>query len=76
MEHYSALEKNEILSFATRLRDQEGVTLTEIRQRQMQYDFTYTRNLERKEAHTETDPEIQRAAWSSAEGKRVGGGEK
>ena len=41
MEYYSAIKKNEILPFATTI-------FSEVRQRQMPYDFTYMWNLKNK----------------------------
>ena len=40
-EYYSAIKKNEILPFATTWMDLEGVTPSEISQRQKLYDITY-----------------------------------
>ena len=47
MEHYSVIEKNEILLFATTWMDLEGVMLNEMseRERQILYDITYMWNL-------------------------------
>ena len=48
MEYYSTIKKNEILPSATRWMELEGVMLTEIRERQISYDFTHMRNLRYK----------------------------
>ena len=48
MEYYSAIKNNEILSFATTWMEQEGITLCEIRERQISYDFTHMRTLRYK----------------------------
>ena len=47
MEYYSAVKKNEILPFATRWMDLEGIMLNEMsdRERQTLYDITYMWNL-------------------------------
>ena len=42
MEYYSATEKNEIMPFAAIWMDLEIITLSEVSQRQMSYDITYT----------------------------------
>ena len=42
MEHYSAIKMNEMLPFATMWMDLEGIMLSEISQRQLLYDVTYT----------------------------------
>ena len=44
MEYYSAIEKNEILPFATTWMELEGITLNEIRERQISYDLTHMWN--------------------------------
>jgi len=48
MEYYSAIDEYEILPSITILMDQEGTMLSEIRQRQILYDFTYMWNLKYK----------------------------
>ena len=48
MEYYSAIDENEILPSITIQMDQEGTMLSEIRQRQILYDFTYMWNLKYK----------------------------
>ena len=48
MEYYSAIKKNEILSFATTWMELEGIMLSEIRERQISYDFTPMRTLRNK----------------------------
>ena len=45
MEYYSAIKKNEILPFATTWMELEGIMLSEIRERQISYDFTHMRIL-------------------------------
>ena len=45
MEYYSAIKKNEILPFSTMWIKLEGVILSEIRERQISYDFTHMWNL-------------------------------
>ena len=45
MEYYSAIRKNEILSSAAIWMDLENIILTEVSQRQIQYDITYMWNL-------------------------------
>ena len=45
MEYYSAIKKNEILSFATTWIELEGIMLSEISQRQISYDFTHMKAL-------------------------------
>ena len=44
-ESYSAFKKNEILPFATTWTELDGITLNEIRERQMSYDFAHRRTL-------------------------------
>ena len=39
--YYSAIKKNEILPFATTWMALEGIMLSEIRERQVSYDFTH-----------------------------------
>ena len=41
MEYYSAIKKNEILPFATTWMELQGIMLSEIRERQISYDFTH-----------------------------------
>ena len=48
MEYYSAIDEYEILPSITILMDQEGTMLSEVRQRQILYDFTYMWNLKYK----------------------------
>ena len=48
MEYYSAIEKNEILLFASMWMELEGIMLSEIRERQKSYDFTHMRTLRYK----------------------------
>ena len=48
MEYYSAVKKNEILLFATTWMELEGITLSEIRERQKSYDFTHMKTLRDK----------------------------
>ena len=45
MEYYSAIKKNEVLPFATTWIEPEGIMLSEIRERQISYDFTHMRTL-------------------------------
>ena len=48
MDYYSAIKKNEILPFATTWMKLEGITLSEMSQRQISYDVTHMRNLRYK----------------------------
>ena len=48
MEYYSAIKKNEILPFATTWMELEDIMLSEIRERQISYDFTDMRTLRDK----------------------------
>ena len=48
MEYHSAIKKNEILPFATTWVELEGIMLSEIRERQISYDFTHMRTLRYK----------------------------
>ena len=48
MEYYSAIKKNEILPLATMWMELEGIMLSEIRERQKSYDFTYMKTLRDK----------------------------
>ena len=48
MEYYSAIKKNEILPFATTWMELEGIMISEIRERQISYDFTHRRTLRYK----------------------------
>ena len=43
MEYYSEIKKNEILPFASTWMELEGIMLSEIRERQISYDFTHMR---------------------------------
>ena len=45
LEYYSAIKKNEILPFTTTWMELEDIMLSEIRERQKSYDFTYMRTL-------------------------------
>ena len=45
MEYYSAIEKNEIMLFATIWMDLEIIILNDVRQRQVPYDIAYMWNL-------------------------------
>ena len=48
-EYYSAMKKNEILSFATTWMELEGIMLSEISQSEkISYDFTHMRTLRDK----------------------------
>ena len=47
MEYYSAIKKNEIMSFAATWMDLGIVILSEVRQRQISYDITYMWNLKK-----------------------------
>ena len=62
MEYYSAIEKKEILPFATTWMELEGITLSEIsqlRERQKSYDFTHMRTLRDKtDEHKGRETEI------------------
>ena len=48
MEYYSAIKKNEILPFATMWMELEVIILSEIRERQISYDFTHMTTLRYK----------------------------
>ena len=48
MECYSAIKNNAILPFATTWMELEGIMLSEIRERQISYDFTHMRTLRDK----------------------------
>ena len=48
MEHHLAIQKNEILPFATTWMELEGIMLNEIRERHKSYDFTHMRTLRDK----------------------------
>ena len=50
MEYYSAIKKNEILPFATTWMELEVlcIMLSEIREKQISYDFTHMRTLRDK----------------------------
>ena len=48
MEYYSAIKKNEILPFATTWIELDGIMISEIRERQISYDFTHMRTLRDK----------------------------
>ena len=45
MEYYSAIKKNETLSFAATWMDLEGIMLSEISQTKTNYDITYIESL-------------------------------
>ena len=47
-EYYSAIKKKEILPFATMWMELEGIMLSEIRGRQISYDFTRMKTLRYK----------------------------
>ena len=48
MDYYSAIKKNEILPFATTWMELGGIMRSEIRERQISYDFTHMRTLRDK----------------------------
>ena len=48
IEYYSAIKKNEILPFLTTRMELDGIMLSEIRERQISYDFTHMRTLRYK----------------------------
>ena len=48
MEYYLAIKKNEILPSATTRMELEGIMLSEIREKQISYDFTHMRTLRDK----------------------------
>ena len=59
MEYYSAIKKNEILPFASTWLELEGMMLSEIRERQISYDFTDMRTLRDKtDEHKERETKI------------------
>ena len=41
MEYYSSVQKDQIIPFAATWMDQEIITLTEVRQKQLPYDIVY-----------------------------------
>ena len=53
MDYYSAIEKNETMAFAATCMDLEIITLSEVRQRRISYDFTYMWNLEKENGFEE-----------------------
>ena len=55
MEYYSAIKKNEILPVSTIQKDLKGIMLSEIRERQILYDFTYWVKQMNKYNAAETD---------------------
>ena len=61
MEYYSAIKKNEILSFATTWMELEGIMLSEISQSEkISYDFTHMRTLRDKiDEHKGTETETK-----------------
>ena len=59
IEYYSAIKKNEILPFATTWMELDGIMLSEIRERQISYDFTHMRTLRYKtDEHREREAKI------------------
>ena len=48
MEYYPAIKKNEILPFATTWMELDGIMRSEIRERQVSYDFTHMKTLRYK----------------------------
>ena len=59
MEYYSAIKNNEILPFATTWMELEGIMLSEIRERQISYDFTHMRALRHiTDKHKEREAKI------------------
>ena len=59
MDYYSAIKKNGILPFATMWIELEGIMLSEIRERQISYDFTHMWNLKHKtDEHKRREPKI------------------
>ena len=74
MKYYLAIEKNEILPFATAWMDLEFIMLSAVSQRKTNTIwFHYMWNLKNKMNKTETDSQIQRTDWWLSEGRRVGG---
>ena len=47
MEYYSAINKNEIMQFASTWMDLEIIILNEVRERQIPHDVTYMWNLKK-----------------------------
>ena len=74
MEYYSAIKKNEILPFAAKWMDLEGIVLNKSdRERQISCDLACTLNLERKEKQTHRYREeqtggCQRRGWGGQNG--------
>ena len=59
MEYYSAIKKIEILPFATTWMELESIMLSEIRERQIPYDFTNMRTLrDRIDEHKRRETKI------------------
>ena len=76
MEYYSAIDENEILPSITILMDQEGIMLSETRQRQILYNLTYVWNLKHKtnEKNITKPTVIDRENKEMAAGMEVVGG--
>ena len=59
MEYYSAIKKNEILPFATTWMELDSIMWSEIRERQVSYDFTHMGTLRhRTDEHKEREAKI------------------
>ena len=58
MEYYSAIKKNEILPFATTWMELQGIMLSEIRERQIPYDFTHETLRHRTDEHKGREAKI------------------
>lgn len=63
--YYSAIKKNEILSFATTQIEQESIMLSEVNQRKTNtYSFTHTSNLKNKANEQRKNKETNQKADS------------
>ena len=74
LEYYSAIKKNNILSFAAAWMDLESIMLSEIRQWQILYDLIYMWNLKKQQQQKTklTEKEIR---FVVTRGRGGGGGE-
>ena len=59
MEYYLAIKKNEILPFVAAWMELVGIMLTEIRERQISYDFTPMRTLRYKTERKRREAKIK-----------------
>ena len=76
-QYYSAIEKNEVSPFGRTWMDLEGIMLSEIRERQMLYDFTHMWNLRNKTNRKKIQTKKQTLNYrEQTDGYQRGGGEK